>query len=220
MKTLSFYFIPLPINQSVIFIHLYFIHSFYFSLFLFFRDKSQPAIDDAGFLSLIFMSWATPVIKQGFKKSLQIADLDKLSPYESADYNFQRINRLWHEEVKQKGHKDASLARVVFRSIRTRAIVGVVFFLLCQVVTFLSPVRILYLTERMLPSSSIIDIDRTFVIAVYLFTRDRMFDHPFILQALFIFSILQYLESKNSSSVGTGIAWVWYIHCSTLHPTV
>ena len=105
-----------------------------------FRDKSKPRIDDSGFLALMFMSWATPVIVKGFKKPLYTDDLDKLSNYETAAANFQRGKRIWKEEVGIKGLQEASLPRVAFKAVKTRMLVGVIIFLMSQIVTFLGPV--------------------------------------------------------------------------------
>ena len=105
------------------------------------RDPSKPAIDEAGFLSLMFLTWASPVISKGFKRTLQLDDFDKISPYESAEVNFQRISRLWNEEVKQKGLENASMHRVIWRAVRTRTSFGIFFLLLSQLVSFLVPVN-------------------------------------------------------------------------------
>ncbi|CAH3042269.1 unnamed protein product [Pocillopora meandrina] len=78
------------------------------------RNPSKPAIDEAGFLSLMFLTWATPVIRKGFKGSLELEDFDKISPYESAEVNFKRGIRLWNEEVKERGLDNASIVRAIF----------------------------------------------------------------------------------------------------------
>ena len=109
-------------------------------MFVICRDLSKPAIDEAGFLSLMFLTWASPVISKGFKKTLQLDDFDKISPYESAEVNFKRITRLWNDEVKQKGLENASMHRVLWRAVRTRISFGIIFLLVSQLVSFLVPV--------------------------------------------------------------------------------
>lgn len=109
-------------------------------MFVFFRDPSRPAIDEAGFLSLMFLSWATPVISKGFKRSLQLDDFDKISPYESAEVNFERATRLWNDEVKRNGLHDASMHRMLWRAVKTRILFGSFFLILSQLVSFLGPV--------------------------------------------------------------------------------
>jgi len=109
-------------------------------VFVICRDPSKPAIDEAGFLSLMFLTWASPVISKGFKRPLQLDDFDKISPYESAEVNFKRVTRLWNDEVKQKGLENASMHRVIWRAVRTRLSFGIFFLLISQLVSFLVPV--------------------------------------------------------------------------------
>ena len=109
-------------------------------VFVICRDPSKPAIDEAGFLSLMFLTWASPVISRGFKRPLQLDDFDKISPYESAEVNFKRVTRLWNDEVKQKGLENASMHRVIWRAVRTRLSFGIFFLLISQLVSFLVPV--------------------------------------------------------------------------------
>lgn len=101
------------------------------------RDPSKPAIDEAGFLSLMFLTWATPVIRRGFKGSLQLEDFDKISPYESAEVNFKQGMRLWDEEVKQRGLNNASMVRVVGKGVKTRIFFGIFFLIFSQLISFL-----------------------------------------------------------------------------------
>lgn len=108
--------------------------------FVFFRNPSKPAIDEAGFLSLMFLTWATPVIRKGFKGSLELEDFDKISPYESAEVNFKRGIRLWNEEVKERGLDNASIVRVVGRGVKTRIFFGIFFLISSQLISFLGPV--------------------------------------------------------------------------------
>lgn len=110
--------------------------------FILSRNPSKPAIDEAGFLSLMFMSWATPVITNSFKRTLQLDDFDKLSPYESAEVNFSRGTRLWNEEVNKKGLHQASMSKVLWRAVRTRIFFGMFFFILSQLISFFGPVSI------------------------------------------------------------------------------
>lgn len=103
------------------------------------RNPSKPAIDEAGFLSLMFLTWATPVIRKGFKGSLELEDFDKISPYESAEVNFKRGIRLWNEEVKERGLDNASIVRVVGRGVKTRIFFGIFFLISSQLISFLGP---------------------------------------------------------------------------------
>ena len=88
------------------------------------------------------MSWATPVIWKGFKKTLDAEDLDKLSNYETATVNFDRGKRIWNDEVKNKGNKNASLPKVALKAVKTRLLAGLTIFIISQFMTFLGPVSI------------------------------------------------------------------------------
>lgn len=87
----------------------------------------------------MFLTWATPVIRRGFKGSLQLDDFDKISPYESAEVNFKRGMRLWDEEVKQRGLNNASMVRVVGKGVKTRIFFGIFFLIFSQLISFLGP---------------------------------------------------------------------------------
>lgn len=119
-------------------------------MFLCRRDPAKPAIDEAGFLSLMFLSWATPVIFKSFKRTLQMDDFDELSPYESAEVNFKRGSRLWNEEVNKEGLHNASMPRVFWRATRTRIFFGMSFFVLSQLLSFLGPVSIPIMKRNLL----------------------------------------------------------------------
>ena len=93
----------------------------------------------------MFLNWATPVIKKGFKRSLQLEDFDEISPYESAEVNFQRGMRMWDKEVERKGLKNSSMRVVLWKAVRTRIIFGIAFFVLSQIIAFFAPVSIQYL---------------------------------------------------------------------------
>ena len=88
----------------------------------------------------MFINWATKTIMKGFKKPLQIEDLDKLSPYDTMEYNGERIKRLWATEVDNVGLKHASLGKVIWRAVQTRVISSFITFGLSQLFTFLGPV--------------------------------------------------------------------------------
>ena len=56
-------------------------------------------------INLQYLTWASPVISKGFKRTLQLHDFDKISPYESVEVNFKRITRLWNDEVNKRDLK-------------------------------------------------------------------------------------------------------------------
>jgi hypothetical protein len=82
---------------------------------------------------------------KGFKKPLEICDLGKLSRSDSAAVNYRRFERFWAEEVKKKGIKDASIGRVIYRTVRTKVIVSALLYVLMLLVMFVGPVRLFYI---------------------------------------------------------------------------
>ena len=102
-------------------------------------------MDDCGFISFIFLSWATPIITRGFKNPLEMCDLGKVPRSHSTAVNHKRFQRFWAEEVKRKGIKDASIGNVIFRCVRTKVIASTVLYTLTLFLTFVGPVSILNL---------------------------------------------------------------------------
>ena len=106
-------------------------------------NLSYPAkhpIDDCGFIPLMLLSWATPIIKKGFKKPLELSDLGKLPRSDTAAFNYKRLQKFWTEEVNEKGLENASIGKALFRAARTRAITGAILFLLALLTSFVGPV--------------------------------------------------------------------------------
>ncbi|XP_032226749.1 ATP-binding cassette sub-family C member 5 [Nematostella vectensis] len=103
------------------------------------RNPDVPQIDDSGFMSMMFMSWASPIVYKGFRKPLQMDDLGELSQYETIEVNGTRIKRIWDEEVDTVGLKHARLGKVLWRCVRTRLIMGMIMFVISQMITFLGP---------------------------------------------------------------------------------
>ena len=81
-------------------------------------------------------------MKKGFKKPLEMSDLGKISKCDSAAVNYKRINRFWMEEIEKKGIEDASIAKALFRTIRTRFIVGTLLFQMAFLASFVGPVSL------------------------------------------------------------------------------
>ena len=54
-----------------------------------------------------------------------------------------RFQRFWVEEVKRKGTKNASVGKVIFRTVRTKTIVFSVLLVLSLLLEFVGPVRII-----------------------------------------------------------------------------
>ena len=88
----------------------------------------------------MLLSWVTPIIKKGFKKPLELSDLGKLPRSETAAFNYQRIQKLWTEEVNKEGLENASIGKTLLRALRARVIAGAMLFLLALLISFVGPV--------------------------------------------------------------------------------
>ncbi|XP_033103781.1 multidrug resistance-associated protein 5-like isoform X2 [Anneissia japonica] len=98
------------------------------------KPSATPArnpIDDAGLLSIIYVTWLTSLFKKAIRVPLQIADLFPCSSFDSAKVNSSRLERLWEEELYLKGPKNASFLRTALRFLRTRFILGLTLVGLC-----------------------------------------------------------------------------------------
>ena len=99
-------------------------------------------MDDCGFIPLMLLSWASPIMKKGFKKPLELSDLGKLPRGDSAAVNYRRLERFWTEEVNSKGIENASIGKTLFRTVRTRVILSSLMFLLSLFASFVGPVSL------------------------------------------------------------------------------
>uniref|UniRef100_A0A8C1ZUX7 ATP-binding cassette sub-family C member 5 n=1 Tax=Cyprinus carpio TaxID=7962 RepID=A0A8C1ZUX7_CYPCA len=81
-------------------------------------------VDNAGFFSFMTLQWLSPLAWRAHKEScLKIEDVWGLSCHEASETNCQRLEWLWHEELKRRGKDGASLSRVIWRFCQTRMLV-------------------------------------------------------------------------------------------------
>uniref|UniRef100_A0A673XX22 Si:ch211-221f10.2 n=1 Tax=Salmo trutta TaxID=8032 RepID=A0A673XX22_SALTR len=86
----------------------------------------QHPVDNAGLFSFMTLHWLTPLARRAHKtSSLSIDDVWGLSCHEASEFNGQRLENLWHDELKQKGKDGASLSRVFWRFCQTRMLVAI-----------------------------------------------------------------------------------------------
>ncbi|KAK9962921.1 hypothetical protein ABG768_006159 [Culter alburnus] len=101
--------------------------------------KHQHPVDNAGFFSFMTLQWLSPLAWRAHKAScLKIEDVWGLSCNEASETNCQRLEWLWHEELKRRG-KDASLSRVLWRFCQTRMLVAIFSLLIAMVAGFVGP---------------------------------------------------------------------------------
>uniref|UniRef100_A0A8C1I6G8 ATP-binding cassette sub-family C member 5 n=1 Tax=Cyprinus carpio TaxID=7962 RepID=A0A8C1I6G8_CYPCA len=98
-------------------------------------------VDNAGFFSFMTLQWLSPLAWRAHKEScLKIEDVWGLSCHEASETNCQRLEWLWHEELKRRGKDGASLSRVIWRFCQTRMLVAIFSLLITMVAGFVGPV--------------------------------------------------------------------------------
>uniref|UniRef100_A0A671R9M2 Si:ch211-221f10.2 n=1 Tax=Sinocyclocheilus anshuiensis TaxID=1608454 RepID=A0A671R9M2_9TELE len=102
--------------------------------------KHQHPVDNAGFFSFMTLQWLSPLAWRAHKAScLKIEDVWGLSCHEASETNCQRLEWLWHEELKRRAKDSASLSRVFWRFCQTRMLVAIFSLLITMVAGFVGP---------------------------------------------------------------------------------
>uniref|UniRef100_A0A3B4Z514 Multidrug resistance-associated protein 5-like n=1 Tax=Stegastes partitus TaxID=144197 RepID=A0A3B4Z514_9TELE len=102
--------------------------------------KHQHPVDNAGLFSFMTLHWLSPLALKAYKaSSLSIDDVWGLSCHEASTINCQRLESLWHDELKRQGREGASLTRVFWRFCQTRMLVAIFSLLLTMVAGFVGP---------------------------------------------------------------------------------
>ncbi|XP_018549671.1 ATP-binding cassette sub-family C member 5 isoform X1 [Lates calcarifer] len=102
--------------------------------------KHQHPVDNAGLFSFMTLHWLSPLAVKAYKaSSLSIDDVWGLSCHEASEINCQRLEFLWHDELKRQGREGASLTRVFLRFCQTRMLVAIFSLLLTMVAGFVGP---------------------------------------------------------------------------------
>uniref|UniRef100_A0A8C1IPM1 Si:ch211-221f10.2 n=1 Tax=Cyprinus carpio TaxID=7962 RepID=A0A8C1IPM1_CYPCA len=92
------------------------------------------------FFSFMTLQWLSPLAWRAHKEScLKIEDVWGLSCHEASETNCQRLEWLWHEELKRRGKDVASLSRVFWRFCQTRMLVAIFSLLITMVAGFVGP---------------------------------------------------------------------------------
>ncbi|PWA18711.1 hypothetical protein CCH79_00005724, partial [Gambusia affinis] len=102
--------------------------------------KHQHPVDNAGLFSFMTLQWLSPLALRAYKQSsLSLDDVWGLSCHEESGVNSQRLEFLWHNELKMRGREGASLTRVFWRFCQTRMLVAIFSLLLTMVAGFVGP---------------------------------------------------------------------------------
>ncbi|KAF2351591.1 ABC transporter type 1 transmembrane domain [Trinorchestia longiramus] len=111
-------------------------------------DPREMPVDKTGMVSYTMFSWMTSLMWKAYKHGLKPDDVPLCSKYDMCDYNAQRLDELWSEEVRRVGAAGASLQRVAWRFIRTRVYFGLFLFIVTLLLGFAGPtVFMRYLIE-------------------------------------------------------------------------
>uniref|UniRef100_A0A673BQ09 ATP-binding cassette sub-family C member 5 n=1 Tax=Sphaeramia orbicularis TaxID=375764 RepID=A0A673BQ09_9TELE len=102
--------------------------------------KHQHPVDNAGLFSFMTLHWLSPLALKAYKaSSLSMDDVWGLSCHEASEINCQRLESLWHDELKRRGREGASLTRVFWRFCQTRTLVAMFSLLVTMVAGFVVP---------------------------------------------------------------------------------
>ncbi|XP_069104067.1 ATP-binding cassette sub-family C member 5-like isoform X2 [Argopecten irradians] len=112
----------------------------------------------AGFLSLLTFAWLTPIMWKIYKKGTGFLTNMRCSDKNRAEINSERLEKLWKEELKRKGPKDASFGWVIWRAIRTRVFFGGLTIILSVSFSFFAPALVLNKLLRTLSNKEQFDI--------------------------------------------------------------
>uniref|UniRef100_A0A8C5GXQ5 Uncharacterized protein n=1 Tax=Gouania willdenowi TaxID=441366 RepID=A0A8C5GXQ5_GOUWI len=103
-------------------------------------SRHQHPVDNAGLFSFMTLHWLSPLALKAYKaSSLSLDDVWGLSCHEASAVNCQRLEFLWHDELKRHGREGASLIRVFWRFCQTRMLVAIFSLLLTMVAGFVGP---------------------------------------------------------------------------------
>ncbi|KAM8953932.1 ATP-binding cassette sub-family C member 5 isoform 2-T2 [Pelodytes ibericus] len=105
-----------------------------------FTSKHQHPVDNAGLFSFMTFSWLTPLARSAYRKGeLFLEDVWALSKHECSEINSRRLEKLWLEELSERGADESSLRSVVWKFCRTRLIISIMCLMLTQLAGFIGP---------------------------------------------------------------------------------
>lgn len=107
-----------------------------------FCSPDKTNLENAGFLELMSITWASDVIISGFKKALKPSDLGRLSDSETAVHNYNRFLRFYEEEKGRSKDGNVSFGKVFIRLVRTKYIFASVVLLVALALQVFSAVSI------------------------------------------------------------------------------
>jgi len=102
------------------------------------KKQETLGVDEAGMFSFVSFSWLTKYMLSAYKNGITLDDIPDTPASDSCDYNAQRLEAMWQEEMSVKGPKAASLKRVIWRFVRTRVLLSMAIISLNIINSFIS----------------------------------------------------------------------------------
>ncbi|XP_033760188.1 LOW QUALITY PROTEIN: multidrug resistance-associated protein 5-like [Pecten maximus] len=141
--------------------------------------KDELPESTAGFFSLLTYAWLTPIMWKIYKKGTGFLSNMRCSDINRAEINSERLEKLWKEELKRKGPKDASFGWVIFRAVRTRVFFGGFTIILSVSFSFFAPAIVLKKLLNLLSDKEEFDVGYgvllVAIISVMEFSRTMLF---------------------------------------------
>ncbi len=105
-----------------------------------FFSPALTNVENSGFLELFSISWASDLIVSGFKKTLTLADLNRLARSETSSFNYEKFLRHYNEEKERSKGGDVSIGRVILRLIRTKYLFAIFYLLITLILQLFTAV--------------------------------------------------------------------------------
>lgn len=102
------------------------------------KAKKNLGVDESSLWAFITYNWLTKYMVKAYKKGLTVEDVPNPSPQDTCDYNVQRMEALWQEELIKEGPQSASLSFASWRFIKTRVIISSIILSLSIILGFIS----------------------------------------------------------------------------------
>ncbi|OMO86758.1 hypothetical protein COLO4_20938 [Corchorus olitorius] len=102
---------------------------------------------DAGFFSLVTLSWLNPLLSIGAKRPLELKDIPLLAPKDRAKANYKVLNSKWEKSKAENPSKQPSLAWALLKSFWKEAAWNAIFAMLNTLVSYVGPYMVSYFVD-------------------------------------------------------------------------
>ncbi|KAF6028452.1 hypothetical protein EB796_013235 [Bugula neritina] len=103
------------------------------------RKTKELPIVSAGILSYITTHWATQFMYDTYRRGFSKENLFDTHWTDSSEYNCQRFEGFWRDEISTYGKSKASVARAVFKMVRGKAMLATILYSFVTLVAVLGP---------------------------------------------------------------------------------